>query len=495
IRTLSKIIRLNKGLIITTVATAMSRLMPVSYLTERVINFSRGDTLELDHFKNELVEFGYKAVSQVVEHGEFAFRGSILDLYPMGSQSPIRIDLFDNTIDSIRKFDPETQKSITAINEINILPANELDFSESGIKQFRQSWREYFPTSPLRSDIYTDVSNHLVPQGIEFYLPLFYESTSTLFDYFSQSPIVIFDAAVTDSITNHWDNVTKRYEIATSQMARTVLKPEDVYLTPDELDKKFVNCLQIHISPLVSEAAVDVATYATRIPMQLTVDARLPEPMGIFKKMLAEFRGKILLVAESPGRRESIMDLLRANSLSPKLVDSWKEFVTGDDDFCLTVSPLEKGMDIENPFMAIISESQLFGERVYQRRLRKRKQANSEAMIRNLAELSVGAPVVHEDNGVGRYKGLIQLTINDITNEFIHIEYADNDKLYVPVSSLNLVNRYSGADPEHAPLHRLGSGQWQKVKSRAEKRVIDVAAELLDLHAKRAARAGTAFQV
>ncbi len=495
ILTLSEIVSLNKGLVITTAAMAMSRLMPVKYLAARSMHFNKGDTLRLDEFKGELIEFGYKAVSQVVEHGEFAFRGSILDLYPIGSHAPLRIDLFDNIIDSIRKFDPETQKSISTIDKVNILPANELDFSESGVMRFRQNWREYFSASPLGSDIYTDVSNNIVPQGIEFYLPLFYESTNSIFDFFTQEPIVIFNAAVTDSISEHWDNVTKRYNVATNEMSRSVLRPEDVYLAPEEFNEMLAAHQRINISPLVSEANANVATYSTRVPMQMSVDARLPEPMGIFKKMLSEYKGRVLLVAESPGRRESILELLRANNITPKLINTWNEFVTGNGDICLTVSPLENGMVIDNPFLTLISESQLFGERVYQRRLRKRKQSNSDAMIRNLAELSVGAPVVHEDNGVGRYKGLIQLTIDGITNEFIYIEYADNDKLYVPVSSLNLVSRYSGADSEHAPLHRLGSGQWQKIRSRAEKQVIDVAAELLDLHAKRAARSGSAFKI
>lgn len=253
IQTLSNIITLNKGLVITTISTAMSKLMPVSYLAARSMSFNKGDMIDLDEFKTGLINFGYKSVSQVVEHGEFAVRGAIIDLYPMGSHVPLRIDLFDDTIDSVRKFDPETQKSIENVDEIAILPANELDFSESGIKRFRHNWREYFASSPLNSEIYTDVSNQLVPQGIEFYLPFFFESTNTLFDYFNHTPIVIVDADMKHTVSEQWENISRRYRVVTDDLARTVLKPEDIYLTPDEIDEKLEECLRIQISPFISE--------------------------------------------------------------------------------------------------------------------------------------------------------------------------------------------------------------------------------------------------
>jgi len=495
IKTLFQIISLDKGLIITTASTVMGRLMPVEYLAARSMVFKENDELILEDFKTQLLDYGYRSVSQVSEHGEFAFRGSILDVFPMGSSSPFRMDLLDNSIDSIRLFETETQKSFSKINEINILPANEMDYTDDGINRFRKNWRETFERNPLNSEIYVDVSNKLSPQGIEFYLPLFFDCTSSIFEYFKNKPVILFDSASIEAMHDHWQSVSKRYDTAVNEMGRMVLKPDDLYVSPIKLIESISSFSQIHIRTISSADNNDVASYSTQVPLNLNIDARLPDPLGLFKKYLHEFDGKVLLVAESAGRRESLLALLKSNDLSPKLVQSWQKFICSDYDFCLTVSPLENGASIGNPAIAIISESQLFGERVYQRRLRKRRQNNTDALIKNLAELSIGDPVVHEENGVGRYKGLIELTINGITNEFIHLEYYNQDKLYVPVSSLNLVSRYTGADPEHAPLHRLGSGQWQKIRDKAEKRVFDVAAELLDLHAKRAARSGIAFTI
>jgi transcription-repair coupling factor (superfamily II helicase) len=495
IKTLFQIISLDKGLIVTTASTVMGRLMPVDYLAARSMVFKKDDELILEAFKSQLLDYGYKSVLQVSEHGEFAFRGSILDVFPMGSSSPFRMDLLDNSIDSIRLFDTETQKSFSKINEINILPANEMDYTDDGINRFRKNWRETFERNPLNSEIYVDVSNKLSPQGIEFYLPLFFDCTSSIFEYFKNKPVILFDSASIEAMHDHWQSVSRRYDTAVNEMGRMVLKPDDLYVSPDRLLESISSFSQIHIRTISSADHDDVASYSTKVPLHLKIDARLPDPLGLFKKYLHDFGGKVLLVAESPGRRESLLALLKSNELSPKLVQSWREFISGDYDFCLTVSPLENGALIGNPAIAIVSESQLFGERVYQRRLRKRRQNNTDALIRNLAELSIGDPIVHEENGVGRYKGLIELTINGITNEFIHLEYYNQDKLYVPVSSLNLVSRYTGADAEHAPLHRLGSGQWQKIRDKAEKRVFDVAAELLDLHAKRAARSGIAFTI
>ena len=495
IKTLYQIINLNKGLIVTTATTVMSRLMPVEHLASRSMVFKENDELNLEGFKKQLLDYGYRSVSQVAEHGEYAFRGSILDVFPMGSDAPFRMDLLDNSIDSIRLFDTETQKSFSKINGINVLPANELDYTDNGIKRFRKNWRETFQNNPLKSEIYIDVSNKLSPQGIEFYLPLFFDSTSNIFEYFNNKPLILFESASIKAMHDHWQSIFRRYETAANELGRTAIRPDDLYVNPGELIESISDFSQIHIRTISSADQNDVAKYSTQVPLQLKIDARLPDPLGLFKKYLNEFDGKVLLVAESPGRRESLLALMKSNGLSPKLVNSWREFISGDFEFCLTVSPLENGASIDNPALAIISESQLFGERVYQRRLRKRRQSNTDALIRNLAELSIGDPVVHEENGVGRYKGLIELTINGIKNEFIHLEYDKEDKLYVPVSSLNLVSRYTSADPEHAPLHRLGSGQWQKIREKAEKRVFDVAAELLDLHAKRAARSGIPFTI
>ncbi|MBI4006472.1 MAG: transcription-repair coupling factor, partial [Gammaproteobacteria bacterium] len=331
--------------------------------------------------------------------------------------------------------------------------------------------------------------------GIEYYLPLFHQETNSLFDYVADNALIFLDENVTDIAESFWQDIEDRYEQMRHDVERPVLPPHGMFFTPDDVIRRIGPFAQVHITGMAQEEYDHAVNYATTLPPQLPVDARAAEPMAILKQFLDTFQGRILFVAESAGRRETLVELFQQQEIKPKLFTDWNNFLKGTEQLGLTIALLEHGAQIDNPGIAIISESQLFGERVMQRRLRKRRQQDSEAIIRNLTELTPNAPVVHEDHGVGRYQGLVTLTVADIPAEFICIEYAQGDKLYVPVSSLDLISRYTGVDPEHAPLHRLGSGQWEKIKKKAAERVYDVAAELLDLHARRAARAGFSFDL
>jgi len=486
---------LDRGILVVPVSTAMHRLIPRNFLQARSLSIRTGQYLDIEELRQNMIQNGYRFVSQVMEHGDIAVRGSILDIYPMGSIDPYRIDLFGSEVDSIRIFDVETQRSSNKTNELKVLPAREISLTDEAINRFRANWRKQFPGNPAESVIYNDVSNAIAPAGIEYYLPLFYEETSTLLDYLSMMATVVIDEGAYDAAESFWSDIHERYEQGRHDRQRPLLAPDQMFLSPAELFENLESFPQVHCTGLAARDKQNAVNFAATIPLQLPVDIHATEPLGTLQKYLADYSGRVLLVAESPGRRETILEMFNAIKLHPHIFESWAEFLDSDVPFGITVASLENGALIDIPHIAVISESQLFGERVQQRRLRKRRQSDADAIVRSLVELNIGSPVVHEDHGVGRYHGLVTLEVGSVLNEFIALIYDRGDKLYVPVSSLELISRYTGADPEHAPLHRLGSNQWQKARERAEKRVVDVAAELLELHARRAARKGNSFPI
>ena len=494
--TLVELRDMRSGILVVSISTLMHRLLPADYLLAHSLLLRTGQTLETDSFRQELGNNGYRSVSQVMEHGDLAVRGSILDIYPMGSDVPFRLDLFDNEIDSIRIFDIETQRSLEKTDEIRILPAREVPLTASAIDLFRSNWRLRFAGNPGRSRIYTDVSSGIAPAGIEYYLPLFYSQTGSLVDYFPENPTVMLDEGAYNAVLEFQDMVQTRYEQRKHNGDRPLLTPQEMFYPTDEALGLLAAYPQIHAGDTgIDTGGVKTVNFSTGYPRKFPVNARAQDPLAVFRRFMDEFAGRTLIVAESVGRRETIMELFSAEKTRPVLCRDWDEFMVDEVRFGLTVAPLERGAVVEHPRVVILSESQLFGERAQQRRLRKRRRQLTDSIVSNLTELSVGAPVVHEEHGVGRYRGLHTLTVNGIEAEFICLEYDQGDKLYVPVAALDLVSRYVGEDAEHAPLHRLGSGQWQKAKRKALTRVYDVAAELLELHARRASVNGHAFAI
>lgn len=493
LETLVKLAESDRMILVVPVTTVMHRLMPQQHLAAHSLLLKIKQKLSLEDFRRQLKNSGYNVTHQVMEHGEAAIRGSLLDIYPMGARNPYRIDLFDNEIDSIREFDPETQRSTGKVESVRVLPAREVALTDEGIAAFRSAWRARFEGNPNDCPVYRDVSQGLAPNGIEYYLPLFFTGTDSLFDYLPDHCLLVLDETIQDAIESFWQEVQERYESHRHDPERPVLKPQEIFLDPTGFFTRIKPFAKVFASTMEQPEANGVFNFSTTMPVQFSIDARARQPLSLFDRFLKEFDGRTLIAAETPGRRETLLELFQKHDLKPELVEDWFAFLNSDIEFGLTVATLEQGTQIDEPGIAVVSEAQLFGERVMQRRLRKRKQQDTDAIVRNLTELSPGAPVVHEDHGVGRYRGLEVLEAGGIPAEYIALEYAEGDKLYVPVAALELISRYTGIDPDHAPLHRLGSGQWDKARRKAAQRVFDVAAELLDIQARRAARQGFEF--
>ena len=462
--TLHQLPEMREGVIVVPITTLMARLAPRSFLLGNTFLLSRGERLDLNEMRLRLESAGYRFVGQVMEHGEFVVRGSLLDLFPMGSALPYRIDLFDEEIDSIRTFDPESQRSLDTIDELRLIPAREYPTSESGIAQFRRGWRSRFEGDATSCPLYRDVSQGLAPSGIEYYLPLFYEGLETFFDYLPKDVLFISFEETQDAAEDFWKDVGERYESHRYDKERPLVAPEELFLKADEVFASLSESMRITVGRFGADQRRGQCQFATRLPTSLPIDGRATEPLAIVQKFVNEFNGKLVFVAESAGRREVLLETFSTRGLKPIALASWDEFLEKNIELAIVVAPLEDGAIIEDPAIAVVTESQFFGSRAMQQRRRKPSNRDAESMIRDLAELGMGTPVVHEHHGVGRYRGLTNLTLGGLTNEYLSIEYQGEDKLYVPVASLHLVTRYTGTDAEHAPLHRLGSAQWQKSK-------------------------------
>ena len=490
--TLYQLPNTTKGLLIVPIQTLMHRVAPKDYVQQRCLLLKTDQTLVPEAFRLQLVSSGYEPVATVLEHGEFAVRGSLIDLYPMGSPLPYRIEMFDNDIESIRTFDPETQRTIEIVDQLRLLPAREFPLDDAGAKQFRQAYRAQFAGEANKSVIYSEVSQRRSPAGIEYYLPLFFEQTQSLFDYLPNDAIVISEKDVLDQASNFHNETLQRYESARHDIERPILKPEQLFLDLDELDNQFSQFAHIHWQHYEFEQDASVNFHCSA-PPQLLINARASEPTEALTQFIKTSQARILFAAESTGRRETLLGLLHDNAIRPVLFESWQAFIRSEEKLGITVAPLELGLSLNDPAVHVISETQLFGQQVLQRRRRSAQQRDRDNVFKSLAEITVGAPVVHDEYGVGRFLGLQTINAAGMSSEFLALEYADKDKLYVPVASLHLISRYTGASPETAPLHKLGSGQWERARKKAQEKVRDVAAELLEIYAKREAKQGYAY--
>lgn len=485
--TLRQLPDLKRGILMVPISTIMHRIAPRQFLEANTLLLNTGDVFDIESWRIRLEKSGYRYVSQVMEHGEFAVRGAIVDLFPMGSKHPFRIDLFDDEIDTLRTFDPESQRSIDTIDSIQLLPAREFPVTDDSISLFRQQFREKFSGDPQRSHIYREVSEGNMPGGIEYYSPLFLEQTNSLFDYLPDNTLLVNINDLHHAADTFWLEINDRYQQHKVDSTRPLLPPTDMFISVDELFGNFKHYLRLNSQSFELEAGMGKLNYQTQLPPQLTINARNDNACDVLLSFIDNFDGRIVFAAETAGRRETLLELLGDHGVKPTQYPNWDAFLAGKDALGITVAPLEQGLLLPNDNIAVIAETQLFGQQVMQRRRRSRKKRDSDAVIRNLAELTVGDAVVHEDHGVGRYLGLQTLDVGDVATEYVTLEYAKGDKLYVPVAALDLISRYSGAAPELAPLHKLGSGQWEKARKRAAEKVRDVAAELLDIYAQRAA--------
>jgi len=494
--TLNRLEGMKRGVVVVAASALLNRLAPRSWLDGASFVMDRGERLDIEALRTRLESAGYNCVSQVMEHGEFAVRGSIIDIFPMGSELPFRIDLFDDEIDTIRSFDPETQLSNEKLENIRLLPAREFPMHKEAIRDFRTRYRARFEGDPQRSQIYRSISDGIVPAGIEYYLPLFFDNTSSLFDYLPANTVVCEFDTVADAFLDARAQIEDRYEQRRGDIERPLLAPGEVAFEPAEIRAAIEQHSRVGIQSfeISGEDRDRNRNFGSALPPELRLNSRLEEPARSLLDYLNTYTGRALFVAESTGRRETLLELLRKRKLDVKTTESWQEFLSDETRLSVCVAPLQEGIHLPGIGITVISEQQVFGERA-KTRSRRRAARDPATIIRDLTDLSIGSPVVHEEHGVGRYLGLKTLDVGGESTEFLTLEYAGGDKLYVPVQSLHLISRYTGMSPENAPLHRLGSEQWSKAKRRAAEKARDAAAELLDIYARRAAREGHAFRI
>jgi transcription-repair coupling factor (superfamily II helicase) len=492
LRVLAALPNMVGGVIIATVGILHQRLPPLDYVAARSLSLVTGQQLPREEFTMSLIEAGYLRVPQVSEHGEFAVRGSLIDIFPMGTDAPVRIDFFGDDIESLRFFSPESQLSGEKVDAISILPAREVPLDAEAIAAFRHSYRERFEGQPGKSRVYRDVSDGIAHGGIEYYLPLFFDTTVSFADYLPGNTVVLSPDSMDSLLEQFWGETRERFAMCSLDKERPVLTAEETFISPEKISSRMNAFSRIRYS--TQSLGGNAIDYATQLPPAMKIEARYEDAAAALVQFLQSFDGRVLFSADSPGRREQLHDLLAGRGLDLARVDGWRQFREDNHRIGITIAPIDNGVLLPDAKIAIVSEQQLFGERTKTRRRKRRSDRDPETIIRQLNDLQEGSPIVHAEYGVGRYLGLITLETGGIKAEFLHLQYADSDKLYVPVHALELISRYTGASPENAPLHRLGSDQWEKARKRAIKKIRDVAAELLDIYARRAARVGHRFR-
>jgi transcription-repair coupling factor (superfamily II helicase) len=513
-------------LVIAPMTTALTRVAQPSFLASNTFFFDKGQKLDEALLRSQLALAGYEHVSQVVKPGEFCVRGGLIDLFPMGAVLPLRLDLFGDEVESIRTFDPDNQRSIYPVEQVRMLPGREFPFDETARSAFRNRWRERFEGDPSKVSIYKDVGSGISSQGIEYYLPLFFDQCASLFDYLPSDALIVSHGALEEQGSRFIHDAEQRYKFLSHDSERPILRPDELFLTVEQLfsacksfgryairasEPKSVNVPNVTNVTNVTNSPVNNASVSKDItqlatdPGTVVVNRRAENPLAaleglLFRHLDASPPIKTILIAETPGRRETLLQLFSDHGLAEKIhlpsaLDSWDLAVSDDSLFVITVGPLHDGFSIVSTGLTVITETELFaGSGRSAGRGKREAQTNVDAIIRDLSELKLGDPVVHTQHGIGRYEGLITLDLGDGPAEFLHLVYAGDAVLYVPVAQLHVIGRYSGASPENAPLHQLGSGQWEKAKRKAAEKARDTAAELLNLYARRALRQGHAFK-
>ncbi len=478
--------------VIVPATTALYRLAPPSFLAGYTFEFKVKQKLDEAKLKSQLTLAGYQHVTQVVSPGEYAVRGGLIDLFPMGSLVPYRVDLFDDEIDSIRTFDPDSQRSLYPVPEVRLLPGREFPMDEAARARFRSRWRELLEGDPTKSRLYKDMGNGVATAGIEYYLPLFFEETATVFDYLGEQATVVLHGDLEPAFQAFWQDTRDRFRLVQGDPERPALPPETLFLSAEQFYARANAHPQLALRPGVEDIA-DSAHWQKL--GDLAVVRGADEPLDKLQRHLRNTAQRVLVLAESDGRRESLLDFLRAGGVSPPAFDSLAEFQASDEKVGIATAGLTVGFSWLDGGIDFVTETELFAASPTTRRRKKQEQVSDvDALIKDLSELNVGDPVVHAQHGIGRYHGLINMDLGQGNTEFLHLEYADKATLYVPVSQLHQISRYTGVSADEAPLHKLGSGQWEKAKRKAAEQVRDAAAELLNIYARRAAREGHAFR-
>ncbi|MDH6299283.1 transcription-repair coupling factor [Polynucleobacter sphagniphilus] len=509
--TLYELLNGSCDIVLVPVTTALQRLGPPQFLSGHTFFFRQGDKLNEAALKLQLQQAGYDPVSAVMRPGEYSIRGGLIDLFPMGSSLPYRLDLFGDEIEQIRSFDPDTQRSLYPVKEVRLLPGHEFPFDDQSRTAFRNRWREVFEGDPTRCSIYKDANLGIPSAGIESYLPLFFDESSTLFDYFPRSGDPVWLVSIGDAdeaIRSFWKDTLQRYEFLKHDLDRPVLPPAELFLDADEFFSKLKPNARLALE--ISGDKNNEAAFL-QVP-DIAVHRRDADPIARLRDLVSKERIRVLVCSDSAGRKESIRQLFEESNsvagqdgrslypLKPEGFESIADFIKSDALFGLVTAPLFNGFTWPSENLIVITEAELFTSTARQRRRGKSSDsADPDMLFKDLSELKIGDPVVHADHGIGRYQGLVLLNVAPpkdapIFEEFLHLVYAKDATLYVPVQQLQMVTRYAGSDPDTAPLHHLGSGQWDKAKRKAAEQIRDTAAELLGLYAARAIRKGHAFE-
>jgi transcription-repair coupling factor (superfamily II helicase) len=475
--------------------TALYRLCPPAFLAAHTFFLAQGTRLDREALRRQLALAGYSHVTQVVAPGEFCVRGGLIDLFPMGSALPYRIDLDDDVMETIRTFDVDTQRTVYTVPEVRLLPAREFPLDEPARAAFRGRWRERFEGDPSKKGVYRDVSSGVAPAGVEYYLPLFFDALATLFDYLPAGATLVLHHDVGAAVEDFWRDAAARHRMLGGDPARPVLPPRELFVPAEEFYLRLREFVRVDIAQGADAPGVaDEPLVATALP-PLAVDRRASDPLAALRSFLQSSPQRVLLAAESPGRRATMAGYLAEYGLQPAPCAGFAEFLGAADRLQLAAAPLARGFAVPAEGWCVVTESELYAGTARRRGRAAEKRSSVEGLLRDLSELRIGDPVVHVQHGIGRYQGLASLDLGDGPNEFLLLEYEAADRLYVPVSQLAVISRYCGADADAAPLHRLGSGQWDKAKAKAARQVRDTAAELLALYARRAAREGHAFGI
>jgi transcription-repair coupling factor (superfamily II helicase) len=491
----------HKGVFIVPVNTLMQRLAPTDYLAQHVMLFNVGDKIDRDNFRRLLERAGYLHVNQVLSHSEFSIRGSVIDVYPMGSDKPFRLDLFDDEIDSIRLFEIDNQRSSEKVDGIRLLPAREFPTNKHALALFREQYLDTFGVNNAQDTLLPAVTKGNMVGGIEYYLPLFFEQTATLFDYLQDNTLVLLHGDIQTACGDFWDDINERYDQLRYNLAKPLLQPDRLFIPKDALFSQFHQ--RARITLLKDKGKEQVSNFSAPVAAltNIAINPSKNDPVEALRSAITTAengQAKIIFTAETQGRQQNLLEILLRAKIKPTIAKSWQDALASESPLCICVGRVEHSfvLTTENMSIYVVTETELLGYKISQRRRRGSQQATDEnAVIRNLAELSIHQPVVHLDHGVGRYKGLETLDAGGITTEYLHIEYANQSKLYVPVSSLHLITRYSGGDIDNAPLNHLGTDAWRKAKKKAAEKVRDVAAELLNVYAKRAAKPGYSYAI
>ena len=485
---LSTLYRATRGecdVLVVAATTALYRLAPPAYLAAYTFFLKQREALDVEALRAQMALAGYAHVTQVVSPGEYSVRGGLIDLFPMGSALPYRLDLFDNDVESIKTFDIDTQRTLYPVPEVRLLPAREFPLDDGGRARFRGRFREVFEGDPSKSALYKDITHGVVPGGIEYYLPLFFDATATVAEYLPPDAIVALHGDLEGAVNHFWQDTEARYRLLRGDKARPLLPPTELFLPLDAFNGMLKPFARI-------ELRRDGDGPTTNLPA-VQVERRADDPLAALKRFLATTSARVAIVAEGPGRRETMQQYFAEYDVHPALVEDFATVAAGTQRLVLLAGPLAAGFAWPDAQLAVVTEAELYAGIVRRTAREAAKRSNVDAMVRDLSEVRIGDPVVHEEHGIGRYLGLVTLDLGDGANEFLQLVYANDAKLYVPVSNLHLISRYSGASPDAAPLHELGSGQWEKAKKKAAQQAHDTAAELLNLYAQRAARRGHAF--